>query len=99
LGGIIYFASYFIYFGLEFFNALNQTNIDATFASSLTSYYNIFFSAIGIILSIFVFGDIILNKNREANRTGDKKTDWYYKNEAYDRKMDERADKNNYRTM
>ena len=29
----------------------------------------------------------------------DKKTDWFYKNEQFDRKMDDRADKNNYRTL
>ena len=25
--------------------------------------------------------------------------DWFYKNEQYDRKLDDRADKNNYRTL
>lgn len=28
-----------------------------------------------------------------------KKTDWFYKNEEFDRKLDDRADKNNYRTL
>ena len=32
-------------------------------------------------------------------RQKDKKTDWFYGDEKYDRKMDERADKNNYRTL
>ena len=43
-----------------------------------------------------------LDKNPDKNRKAhpkDKKTDWFYKNEQYDRKLDERADKNNYRTM
>jgi len=29
----------------------------------------------------------------------DKQTDWFYKNKEYDRKLDERADKNQYRTL
>ena len=28
----------------------------------------------------------------------DKKTVWFYGNKEYDRQLDERADKNNYRT-
>ena len=28
----------------------------------------------------------------------DKKTVWFYGNEEFDRKMDDRADRNNYRT-
>ena len=27
----------------------------------------------------------------------DKKTDWFYKNEQFDRKFDERADRNEYK--
>ena len=39
--------------------------------------------------------DTIIFKNNPK----DKKTDWFYDNEQFDRKLDERADKNNYRTM
>ena len=40
--------------------------------------------------------DIFLNKDRKGS-TKDKKTDWFYTNEQYDRKLDERADKNQYK--
>lgn len=55
-------------------------------------------SIIGIIIPIFAFFIIAFAKEQEK-RPVDKKTDFFYKNEAYDRKYDERADKNNYRTM
>ena len=42
--------------------------------------------------------DLLMDKNRK-NHPKDKKTDWFYDNEQFDRKMDERADKNNYRTL
>ena len=42
--------------------------------------------------------DVNVNKDKKDNPK-DKKTDWFYKNEQFDREKDERADKNNYRTM
>ena len=47
---------------------------------------------------IAVLLDLLMDKNRK-NHPKDKKTDWFYDNEQFDRKLDERADKNNYRTM
>jgi len=41
---------------------------------------------------------LLLDKGRKANPK-DKKTDWFYNNEQFDRKLDERSDKNNYRTL
>jgi hypothetical protein len=55
-------------------------------------------SLIGMIIPIAVLLDLLLDKNRK-NNPKDKKTDWFYQNEEYDRKMDDRADKNNYRTL
>lgn len=64
----------------------------------LFTYVNMLAGAIGIVLPLISIFDILLEKTREKNPM-DKKTDWYYKNEKYDRELDERADKNNYRTM
>ena len=47
---------------------------------------------------MFVLFEMLIEKNRMAHPV-DKKTDWFYKNEEYDRKLDDRADKNNYRTL
>ena len=41
---------------------------------------------------------MIYDKKQEWRPT-DKKTDFFYKGDQYDRKYDERADRNNYRTM
>ena len=95
LGGFIYFGVYLVYFGTSLFNE----SMVAMNTPELANFASIFMSIIGIMLAIAVLGDILLNKNREAKKTGDKKTDWYYKNKDYDRVYDERADKNNYRTM
>ena len=98
LGGILYFATYFLYFGTELYQVIS--NMTGEVAIEVAGNMgNVLASAVGIILAIAVLGDVVFNKNREAKRVGDKKTDWYYKNKAYDRQLDERADKNNYRTM
>jgi len=43
-----------------------------------------------------VLFDLLFDKNRKEHPV-DKKTDWFYKNENFDRKLDERADKNHYK--
>lgn len=95
LGPILYLVAYEGYFGADIinnFSKFSNTTISAE------QYSNLFFSFIGMILPIAVLLDMMFDKNRELNPK-DKKTDWYYKNEKFDRNMDERADKNNYRTL
>ena len=55
-------------------------------------------SIIGIIIPLAVLIDLLLDRGRKEHPV-DKKTDWFYKNEKFDRELDERADKNNYRTL
>lgn len=92
IGGILYFALYFIYFGNEIYQCIEIHSLDA--------YYAMFIGGIGILISFVNMVDLLINKNR-ANTSGKeiKKTDWFYKNKEFDRQKDERADKNNYRLM
>ena len=64
----------------------------------MNSYVDLLVALVGIAIPLFAFFDVLLDRNRKAHPT-DKKTDWFYKNEEYDRKMDERADRNQYRTL
>ena len=97
VGGLIYLLAYGIYFGVDVANNI-QTIIDAIEGANVGIYINLFMSIVGIILPIAVLLDLIADKNRK-NHPKDKKTDWFYTNEQFDRKLDERADKNNYRTL
>ena len=94
IGAIIYLVAYGMYFGVDLFNSVVEI---ANGDNSVNLAFNAFISLIGIVIPIAVFFDMLLDKQRKANPK-DKKTDWFYKNEQYDRKLDERADKNNYRT-
>ena len=92
LGALIYLVGNGLYFGTTIFNILTRLGENGT----LTEYSNLIFSAIGIILPILVLFDLLLDKNRKDHPV-DKKTDWFYKNKDFDRKFDERADRNEYK--
>ena len=96
VGSLLYLVLHAIYFGGDITNKLSiMANNDIL---TITQSTEMMFSMLGIILPLAVLIDLLLDKNRK-NNPKDKKTDWFYKNEEFDRKLDERADKNNYRTM
>lgn len=100
IGALIYLLAYGMYFGSTLVTgiiALTNTTAEITM-TSIGIYLNTFISLLGVGIPIAVLFDLLLDKNRKANPK-DKKTDWFYNNEKFDRKMDERADKNNYRTL
>lgn len=92
---IIYAAGHFLYYGPSFFihfMAIVNGELE------IEAYMGVLFEFVGIVLPLAALFDVLLDKNRKAHPT-DKKTDWFYKNEEYDRKYDDRADRNNYRTL
>ena len=90
IGAIIYLAIHAYYFGINLYQMLTGT--------MSMQYMNALISFIGIILPIAVLFELLFDKNSKKHPK-DNKTDWYYNNENYDRKYDDRADKNNYRTL
>ena len=97
VGALMYLLSYGIYFGTDILKNIN-TIIEIEGQLPATIFMNLFVSFIGLILPIAVLLDMLVDRNRK-NNPKDKKTDWFYKNEKFDRQLDERADKNNYRTL
>lgn len=93
LGGVLYIIAYGAYFGVDLYNIVIGIINGST---TLVEYSKAIVSFIGIVLPIAVLFNLLFDKARMANPV-DKKTDWFYKNEEFDRKMDERADKNQYR--
>lgn len=96
VGSLLYIVVHSVYYGADVTNKLSilANNEQLT----LSQNTELMFSIIGIILPLIVLIDLLLDKNRKLNPS-DKKTDWFYQNEQFDRKLDDRADKNNYRTM
>lgn len=95
LAAIIYIIAHFMYYGPTFAEHFMQILNNSLETELLMT---VLFELFGLGLGIAALFDVLLDKNRKAHPT-DKKTDWFYKNKDYDRKLDERADKNNYRTM
>lgn len=96
IGSLLYLTLHAIYFGGDITNKLSI--IANNEALTLGQNMQLFFSMLGIIIPLAVLIDLLLDKNRK-NNPKDNKTDWFYQNEEFDRKLDDRADKNNYRTM
>ncbi len=95
IGAILYLISYGYYFGEYLLTTGIPTFINSS-ESNMVTFQNSFVAIIGLVLAIFACLDIVLDKINSKNYR-DKKTDWFFKNEQYDRKLDDRADKNQYR--
>lgn len=97
LGPIIYLVGYGFYFGSylisDFIPALTSTE-----PMDMVIMQNSFVAIIGLILGLVTLLNIAYEKTK-LKHFSDNKTDWYFKNEKYDRKLDDRADKNQYRTL
>ena len=95
LGAVIYNIGYLGYFGVNFFNNIISMVNEG---KMINDYVTVLFSLIGVALPVFTLLDLLLDKNRQAHPK-DWKTDWFYGNKKYDVEKDDRADKNNYRTL
>ena len=95
LPSLIYLIAHVLYYGVYIYQ-----NIEAIInqSGSLDLYMGLFVCLIAVIIPLVAFFDVLLDKNRKANPV-DKQTDCFYKNKEFDRKMDDRADKNQYRTL
>ena len=94
IGGIIYFLSYLAYFGTDLIQQILP--VFKSGSAVIPNYMGAFTSFLGLVLAFAVLVDLSIDKGRKPK---DKKTDWFYTNKDYDRQLDERADKNNYRTL
>ena len=97
VGSLAYLLIYGLYFGNHLFNGI-ITMLEGE-AMTMEVSLNLLSDFVAIILALFVFMDMLVDKSRKANPI-DKKTDWYFKNEKYDEELnarDSREDKNQYK--
>ena len=88
IGGVIYFILYAGYFGPSLYNNIKIGITSANMATVMVDF-------MAIIISSMVMLNIILSKTKKAAVKND--VGWFYDGKQYNRKLDERADKNNYR--
>ncbi len=87
-GAFAYFILFTAYFGNDLYSRI---------VGGVGGTQAILIDAIGVILPLITLIDIAVNKDRMGSGE-DRKTVWFYGNKDFDRELDERADKNNYRT-
>jgi hypothetical protein len=93
IGAAGYFGIYGAYFGTALYDAfMNVKDVGYT----VMNVSDILLLIAGVLIPFLTFIDILLNKHR-GNFGADSHTKWFYSNEKYDRKFDERADRNQYR--
>lgn len=92
LGGIVYVIANLYYFGSYAYNWA----VAPTEEMDVNVLINILIVGVALILSIGILLDLALNQDRHEGKDN-RDTHWFYKDEKYDRKLDERADKNQYK--
>ena len=90
IGGILYTVSTIGFYGWMITGTIGE---GFSIGTMISTGANLFY----IILSMLVLLELLYAKVRQKAARKDKKTDWYYNDETYDRKFDERADKNQYK--
>lgn len=93
LASLIYLVAHLLYYVPTFIPNFMAV-INGTF--DMNNYMTVFLEFIGIVLPIAVLFDLLFDIKRKSN-SADKKTEWFYKDKKYNRKLDKRVDKNNYR--
>ena len=93
---ILYLGTYGWYFGRGLVtNTMALINGEGLGADI---YLDMFIGLIAITLGVVAVFDMLFERAQMKNPVN-KETDWFYKNKEYDRKLDDRVDKNNYRTL
>lgn len=94
IGAGAYLITYGYYFGSYIFNNL-VINLPES-GLSMEVLQNVLVAALGVILAVLVMIDLLIDKATRKSHS-DRKTDWFFKEDKFDRKYDERADRNQYR--
>lgn len=95
IGAAGYMGIYVAYFGTAVYNTLN--NITSEQGLTAGSSIDLFISILCIVIPVLTFLDILMNKHRKSLISSTRSTDWYYNNDEFDRKFDDRADRNQYK--
>ena len=98
LGAILYLVANCLYFGGYIVQNLFPALLSSEGGVDMIVLQNSVVGALGIVLALCTVIDIAVQRIH-TKHFSDNKTDWYFNNDKYDRKMDERADKNQYRTL
>jgi len=93
IGAVIYLIAQCAYFGVDAYKTI-ATIIEGQ--PQTTDYISLFISIIAVAIPIFAIMGIGLSSGKKGSHRN-KNTDWFYGTTDYDRNLDDRADKNQYK--
>jgi len=93
IGAIIYLIAQCSYFGVDAYKTI-ETIMNGQAQSA--NYLTLFISLIAVVIPVLAVMDIGLSTGKKGSGKN-RKTDWFYGTTDYDRNMDDRADKNQYK--
>lgn len=91
LGAVIYLITHCAYFGIDAYKAI-EAIVEGQ--AQTANYASLFISIIAVIIPVLAIMDIGLSSGKGKK---DKKIDWFYGSNEYERNFDDRADKNQYK--
>jgi len=95
LGGILYLLGYGYYFGGYILTSALPILISGE-TMDMSMMQNALVAGVALVLALSIFFDLVIARVRKRDPK-DKKTDWFFNNDQYDRKFDDRADRNEYK--
>ena len=96
IGIIIYLIGYGFYFGKYILGTSVPALMNEDFDMAIVQ--NMAVAIVGIMLGVFELFDMLIERAKKKNYS-DNKTDWFFKDKKYERKFDDRADKNQYKIL
>lgn len=93
IGAVVYLIAQCAYFGVDAYKSI-ETIIEGQ--PQTANYITLFISIIAVIIPVLAIMNIGLSSGKKSSMRN-RKTDWFYGTTDYDRKFDDRADKNQYK--
>lgn len=90
IGAVAYLIAHCAYFGVDAYKTLEVITQEQ---GATSNYITLMISVIAVIIPILA----IMNIGISTEKSGDGKTDWFYGTKDYDRNLDDRTDKNQYK--
>ena len=94
LGAVVYIIAQGMYFGVDAYKAI-EAIINGQ--GETANYLTLAVSIVAVIIPVIAILDIGLNTGKKGSALRSRKTDWFYGTTDYERNMDDRADKNQYK--
>ena len=94
IGAIIYLIAQVSYFGIDAYKSIESI---MNGQSEVNNYLTLLVSIIAVIIPAISIFDIGLVTGKKGSPLRSRKTDWFYGTTDYERNLDDRADKNQYK--